>query len=95
MFLPCRKIRKAIFAMALEYDNDPNTRKTAAETYERVIALEPENVDALLNRGTIAYEQGDLETAAEYFERAVRGRTGQRCRIIQLGQHAGRSGPVE
>jgi len=62
---------KAIFAMALEYDNDPNMRKTAAETYERVIALEPENVDALLNRGTIAYEQGDLETAAEYFQRAV------------------------
>ena len=62
---------RAIFAMALEYDNDPNMRKTAAETYERVIALEPENVDALLNRGTIAYEQGDLETAAEYFQRAV------------------------
>ncbi len=76
---------KAIFAMALEYDNDPNMRKTAAETYERVIALEPENVDALLNRGTIAYEQGDLETAAEYFQRAVQVEPGNAVGLFNWG----------
>ncbi len=76
---------KAIFAMALEYDNDPNMRKTAAETYERVIALEPENVDALLNRGTIAYEQGDLETAAEYFKRAVEVEPGNAVGLFNWG----------
>src|SRR5258708_32601179 len=62
---------QAIFAMALEYDSNPSTRNTAAEKYERVIELQPENVDALLNRGTIAYEAGDLEGAAEYYLRAV------------------------
>jgi len=76
---------KAIFAMALEYDNDPRMRKTAAETYERVIALEPENVDALLNRGTIAYEQGDLETAAEYFQRAVEVEPGNAVGLFNWG----------
>jgi tetratricopeptide (TPR) repeat protein len=76
---------QAIFAMALEYDNDPNMRKTAAETYERVIALEPDNVDALLNRGTIAYEQGDLETAAEYFQRAVEVEPGNAVGLFNWG----------
>jgi tetratricopeptide (TPR) repeat protein len=76
---------KAIFALALEYDNDPSTRQTAAETYERVIALEPGNVDALLNRGTIAYEQGDLETAAEYFQRAVEVAPGNAVGLFNWG----------
>jgi tetratricopeptide (TPR) repeat protein len=75
----------AIFAMALEYDNDPSMRQTAAETYERVIALQPENVDALLNRGTIAYEQGDLETAAEYFKRAVEIEPGNAVGLFNWG----------
>lgn len=61
----------SLFDLALQYDADPKTRPEAAETYDRVIALEPTHIDALLNRGMIAYEKGDLENAAEHFRRAI------------------------
>jgi|SRR5580658_2666672 tetratricopeptide (TPR) repeat protein len=61
----------SLFALALEYDSNPETRTKAAELYDRVIALDPGNANALLNRGTISFENGDLESAADYFERAV------------------------
>jgi len=75
----------ALFAAALAYDSDPAMRKKAAETYERVIALQPGNVEALLNRGTIAYEQGDLETAADYFKRAVEAEPDNSVGLFNLG----------
>lgn len=59
-----------LFELALEYDGDSNAGKAAA-AYDRVLALEPAHFDAMINRGMIAYEQGDLESAAEYFKRAV------------------------
>ena len=61
----------SLFDLALEYDADPSTRHRAAETYDRVIALEPRHVEALVNRGMIAFEQGDLESAADLFRRAI------------------------
>ncbi|HXM99484.1 MAG TPA: tetratricopeptide repeat protein [Candidatus Dormibacteraeota bacterium] len=59
-----------LFELALEYDGTSATDK-AASAYERVLALQPEHLDATINRGMIAYEQGDLEAAVEYFKRAV------------------------
>jgi tetratricopeptide (TPR) repeat protein len=59
------------FRMALQFDADPATRLKAIEAYERVIAIEPRHVEALLNRGALAFEDGALETAREYFARAV------------------------
>jgi tetratricopeptide (TPR) repeat protein len=59
------------FRQALELDGDAATRAKAIEAYERVLVLNPRHVDALLNRGTLAYEDGALEEAREYFERAV------------------------
>ncbi len=76
---------QAIFAMALEYDRNPSTRGTAAQKYERVIELQPENVEALLNRGTIAYEQGDLENASKYFERAVQVEPSNAAALFNFG----------
>jgi tetratricopeptide (TPR) repeat protein len=61
----------SLFELALQYDADPSTRPKAGETYDRVIALEPNHIDAVLNRGMIAYEKGDLEDAAEHFRRAI------------------------
>jgi tetratricopeptide (TPR) repeat protein len=61
----------SLFALALEYDSDPETRGKAAEIYDRLIALDPSHAEALLNRGTLAYESGDLESASEYFRKAV------------------------
>jgi tetratricopeptide (TPR) repeat protein len=59
------------FRQALEYDADPATRKQAIEAYERVLALHPGHIDALLNRGTLAFEDGQLEAARDYFARGV------------------------
>ena len=60
-----------MFDLALEYDADPSTRQQAAEAYDRVIALDPQHVEALVNRGMIAFESGDLESAVGLFRRAV------------------------
>src|SRR5271170_7628414 len=59
------------FRQALEYDADPATRKQAIEAYDRVLALNPGHIDALLNRGTLAFEDGQLEAARDYFARGV------------------------
>ncbi len=59
------------FRQALEYDADPATRKQAIEAYDRVLALNPSHIDALLNRGTLAFEDGQLEAARDYFARGV------------------------
>ena len=59
------------FRMALEFDADLETRAKAIEAYERVIAIEPRHVEALLNRGALAFEDGLLEAARDYFARAV------------------------
>jgi tetratricopeptide (TPR) repeat protein len=59
------------FRQALEYDADPATRKQAIEAYDRVLLLNPSHVDALLNRGTLAFEDGQLEAARDYFARGV------------------------
>jgi tetratricopeptide (TPR) repeat protein len=59
------------FRMALEFDADPATRAKAIESYERVIAIEPRHVEALLNRGALAFEDGQLEIARDFFARAV------------------------
>jgi tetratricopeptide (TPR) repeat protein len=59
------------FRLALELDAEPSSRAPAIEAYERVIALDPKHVDALLNRGTLAFEDGQLEAARDYFARAV------------------------
>jgi len=75
----------SVFALALEYDADPSTRSEAAETYDRVIALEPSHVNALLNRGMIAYENGDLEDAAGYFRRAVEIEPENSVALFNLG----------
>jgi tetratricopeptide (TPR) repeat protein len=59
------------FRQALELDGDPATRKQAIEAYDRVLALNPSHIDALLNRGTLAFEDGQLEAARDYFARGV------------------------
>jgi tetratricopeptide (TPR) repeat protein len=62
---------EAWFHQALEFDADPRTRPQAIEAYDRVLAAQPTHIDALINRGTLAYEDAQLEQAAEFFGRAV------------------------
>ena len=58
-------------AMALAYDADRRQRAQAIEAYDRCIGADPGNVEAMLNCGTLYYEDGNFEQAAGYFERAV------------------------
>ena len=58
-------------AMALSYEADKETRADALHAYDRCVEVDPNNVDALLNCGTLLYEDGKFAKAAEYFRRAV------------------------
>jgi tetratricopeptide (TPR) repeat protein len=60
------------FALALEHEANPETRGLALEAYERVLRIEPEHVQALLNLGTLHYEGALLERARDCFEKAAR-----------------------
>jgi tetratricopeptide (TPR) repeat protein len=59
------------FALALQYESDPEARTQAIQAYQRVLTINPKHVDALINSGMLFYEQGELESAAGAFLRAV------------------------
>jgi tetratricopeptide (TPR) repeat protein len=59
------------YALALQYEADPEARAQAIDAYRRVLAASPTHVDALINLGMLSYEQGDLENASACFLRAV------------------------
>ena len=73
------------FRMALEFDADPATRGKAIEAYERVITIEPKHVEALLNRGALAFEDGQLEAARDFFARAVEAQPENSVARFNLG----------
>jgi tetratricopeptide (TPR) repeat protein len=60
------------FATALEYEADGKTRAEAIDAYDHALCIDPQKLDALLNCGTLCYEEGNLKKAAEYFGRALR-----------------------
>ena len=59
------------FETALECETGSRTSDDAINAYEQTLRMEPERVEALINCGTLYYEQGNLEKASEYFQRAV------------------------
>ncbi len=58
-------------ASALEYEADNETRAEAIDAYDHALCIDPQKLDALLNCGTLFYEEGNLRKAADYFERAL------------------------
>jgi tetratricopeptide (TPR) repeat protein len=58
-------------AMALSYESDKATRPDAIDAYNRCVDADPQNADALLNCGTLYYEDKDFEEAANCFRRAL------------------------
>jgi tetratricopeptide (TPR) repeat protein len=58
-------------ALALEYEADKKTRTEAIDAYDRALRVDPAKIDALLNCGTLHYENGSFEKASEYFGRAI------------------------
>ena len=59
------------FNAALAYDSDTSTRSQASQAYDLAVQTDPQNIEALLNGGTLAFESGNLEKAADYFRRAI------------------------
>ena len=59
------------FSKALECETVSKSSDDAIEAYEQALRIDPAKVEALLNCGTLHYEQGNLEKASEYFQRAV------------------------
>jgi tetratricopeptide (TPR) repeat protein len=72
-------------ATALEYDAEENTRAQAIEAYEHALSIDPQKVDALLNCGTLCYEEGNLKKAAEYFMRALQADSDSALAHFNLG----------
>jgi tetratricopeptide (TPR) repeat protein len=60
------------YALALQYEADPESYAQAIDAYRHVLATSPTHVDALINLGMLSYEQGDLENASACFLRAVK-----------------------
>jgi tetratricopeptide (TPR) repeat protein len=59
------------FAAALAHEADTKGRAAAAAAYEQAICADPRKVEALINCGTLLYEDGNFEKAADYFRRAT------------------------
>ncbi|HEY2459594.1 MAG TPA: tetratricopeptide repeat protein [Candidatus Acidoferrum sp.] len=59
------------FAVALQYEADPEAHAQAADAYQQVLKIDAHHEGALNNLGMLCYEQGDLEKATECFLRAV------------------------
>jgi tetratricopeptide (TPR) repeat protein len=72
-------------ATALEYEAEENTRAQAIEAYDHALSIDPQKVDALLNCGTLCYEDGNLKKAAEYFMRALQVDSGSALAHFNLG----------
>jgi tetratricopeptide (TPR) repeat protein len=61
----------AWLATALEYEAEGKTRAEAIDAYDRALCVDPRKPEALINCGTLCYEDGNLRKAAEYFRRAL------------------------
>jgi tetratricopeptide (TPR) repeat protein len=59
-------------AVARTYEADRQTWPDALYAYQQVLRLDPQRVEAVINSGTLHYEQGDLAKAAECFMTAVK-----------------------
>lgn len=59
------------FEIALSYEAKQETRSEAINAYQRCIEADPHYSDALLNCGTLYYEDGNFEKSAEFFQRAL------------------------
>ena len=82
-------------SMALTYEADQQTRAQAMEAYDQCVGIDPRNVGALLNCGTLHYEDGGFEKAAEYFRRAVEADEQSALAHFNLGSVLEEMGEVE
>lgn len=82
-------------AMALSYEADKETRAQAFVAYDRCVDADPNNADALLNCGTLHYEDGNFEKAADYFRRALAAQPQNPLAHFDLGSVLEEMGELE
>ena len=82
-------------AMALSYEAGKKTRAEAFSAYDRCLDVDPNNADALLNCGTLYYEDGNFEKAAEYFQRALTAHSQNPLAHFNLGSILEEMGELE
>ena len=71
------------FYLAAVYSKEEKNRE-AEEVYDAILALEPNNVDALFLRGNVRLKQGNYTTAKEDFDRVAELDGKNFDRLIQL-----------
>ena len=59
------------YVLAQQYEADPGLRAEAMDAYAHVLTQNPKHVNALINLGMLAYDDGDLEKASQCFRLAV------------------------
>jgi tetratricopeptide (TPR) repeat protein len=82
-------------AAALSYEENAKTRAEAIEAYDRCVDIDPHNADALLNCGTIYYEDGNFEKAVDYFQRALTAQPKSALAHFNLGSVLEELGKLE
>lgn len=82
-------------SLALTYEADKGMRVQAIEAYDQCVGIDPRNVGALLNCGTLYYEDGNFEKAADYFRRAVESDAESALAHFNLGSVLEEMGEIE
>jgi tetratricopeptide (TPR) repeat protein len=82
-------------AVARTYEADRQTWSEALHAYQQVLRVEPQRVEAVINSGTLHYEQGDLAMAAECFLTAVKLQPTDALAQFNLGSVLDESGRLE
>jgi tetratricopeptide (TPR) repeat protein len=59
------------FALAMEWEEEPEGRARAIDAYRNVLESRPDWVEPLLNLGALLYEEGEHAETERYFRRAV------------------------
>ncbi len=85
----------AWFAKALDCESAAGARSEAIDAYGRALQADPQKIDALLNCGTLYYEDGNLEKASECFGRAIALDSSNALAHFNLGSVLDELGQVE
>ena len=80
-----KRSAKDWFEKALSYEADKETRGEAINAYRCCLDADPSHADALLNCGTLYFEDGNFENAVEFFRRALASQPQQPLAHFNLG----------
>ena len=82
-------------AVALEYEAEGSARAEAIRAYDRALSVDPQKVEAWLNRGTLSYEDGNREDASKCFRKALELDAANALAHYNLGSVLEEMGEVE